>query len=184
MPESPDSGMPVFTVGHGARPAGALLAVLRDAGVELLVDVRRYPSSRRHPQFMREALAGFLTDKGIGYEWWGETLGGRRSRLPSSRHTALREAAFAGYADHMDTVEFRTAVGALSGLPRPAIMCAESVWWHCHRMLIADALTMQGTTVTHLLDVGRRQPHRLHQTVRRGDDGWPIYDVPDVLPGL
>src|SRR5918992_1187567 len=93
----------VFTVGHGARPAEGLLAVLRDAGVELLVDVRRYPGSRRHPQYGRAALAGFLAEAGIEYEWWGEALGGRRERSPASRHTAQREAAFAGYADHMDT---------------------------------------------------------------------------------
>jgi uncharacterized protein (DUF488 family) len=185
MPKSPDRDVAVVTVGHGARRADALLAVLRDAGVEVLVDVRRYPGSRRHPQFGRDALAGFLAEAGIEYEWWGETLGGRRRRSPDSRHTALREPAFVGYADHMDTAAFRTAVEALLDLPgRPAIMCAETVWWHCHRMLISDALTMRGATVTHLLDVGRRQPHHLHQTVRRGDDGWPVYDVSDVLPGL
>jgi uncharacterized protein (DUF488 family) len=184
MPEHPDDREPVFTVGHGARPAEALLAVLRDAGVALLVDVRRYPGSRRHPQFGQAALAGFLSTKGIGYEWWGETLGGRRSRSPASRHTALREPAFVGYADHMDTMEFRGTVDALLGLDRCAILCAETVWWHCHRMLIADALTMRGVTVTHLLDIGRRQPHRLHPTVRRGEDGWPVYDVSDALPGL
>lgn len=156
--------------------------MLRNAGVELLVDVRRYPSSRRHPQFNREALADALA---IRYEWWGETLGGRRSRSASSRHTALRNPAFAGYADHMDTAEFRSAVDALLALrTTPAIMCAETVWWHCHRMLIADALTMRGAAVVHLLDVGRRQPHRLHQTVRQGEDGWPVYDVSDALPGL
>jgi uncharacterized protein (DUF488 family) len=174
----------VFTAGHGARPVGALLAVLRDAGVEVLVDVRRYPGSRRHPQYGREALAGFLTEAGIGYEWWGEPLGGRRDRSPASRHTALREAAFVGYADHMDTAPFRAAISSLLAIERCAIMCAETVWWHCHRMLIADALTMRGATVVHLLDVGRRQPHRLHSTVRRGEDGWPVYDVADALPGL
>jgi uncharacterized protein (DUF488 family) len=174
----------VFTVGHGARPAEALLGVLREAGVDLVIDVRRYPSSRRHPQYGRAALGAFLADAGIEYEWWGEALGGRRERSPSSRHTALREAAFAGYADHMDTDAFRAAVDAVLALDRCAIMCAETVWWHCHRMLIADALTMRGAMVAHLLDVGRRQPHRLHQTVRRGDDGWPVYDVPDALPGL
>jgi uncharacterized protein (DUF488 family) len=129
-------------------------------------------------------LAGSLAEVGIGFEWWGEALGGRRSRVPGSRHTALRQAAFAGYADHMDTPEFRAAVDALLARTGVAVMCAETVWWHCHRMLVADALTMRGATVVHLLDVGRRQPHRPHPTVRRGDDGWPVYDVPDALPGL
>jgi uncharacterized protein (DUF488 family) len=172
----------LFTVGHGARPVEALLAGLWDAGVAVVVDVRRFPGSRRHPQFGREVLAGSLAPAGIEYEWWGEALGGRRSRSVASRHTALREAAFGGYADHMDTVAFRTAVDALLTLSAPAIMCAETAWWHCHRMLLADALTIRGATVDHLLDVGRRQPHRLHRTVRRGEDGWPVYDVSDALP--
>jgi hypothetical protein len=103
-----------------------------------------------------------------------------------SRHTALRDAAFAGYADHMDTAGFRTALRELAGraaAERIAVMCAETLWWRCHRMPIADALAMRGVAVTHLLDVGRREPYRPHPTVRRGDDGWPVYDVPDTLPG-
>jgi uncharacterized protein (DUF488 family) len=193
----------VLTVGHGARPAEALLGALRQARVAVLVDVRRYPGSRRHPQFGREALAGALAAAGIRYEWHGEALGGRRPRSPGSRHTALRQVGFAGYADHMATVQFRAAVDSLvartagpaadqvGGLPadlvgtgRMAIMCAETVWWHCHRMLIADALVVRGARVVHLLGAGRRQDHRLHPTARLGDDGWPVYDVSGALPGL
>lgn len=128
-----------------------------------------------------------MDEAGIGYEWQGEALGGRRSGVPESRHTALREPAFVGYADHMDTPSFRAAASALlirADRDRLAVMCAETVWWQCHRMLLADALVMRGATVTHLLDVGRHQDHRPHPTVRRGDDGWPIYDIPDTLPGL
>ncbi|MBX6358038.1 MAG: DUF488 domain-containing protein [Micromonosporaceae bacterium] len=179
--------MQVYTIGHGARPVEAFIAVLADASVTVLVDIRRYPGSRRHPQFGRDALAASLAGAGIGYEWQGRALGGRRSRSAASRHTALRLPAFAGYADHMDTAEFRAAASALMDRGRHeclAVMCAETVWWHCHRMLLADALTMRGACVVHLLDVGRRQPHRLHPTVRRGPDGWPVYDVPDTLPGL
>ncbi|MEV5414252.1 DUF488 domain-containing protein [Thermopolyspora sp. NPDC052614] len=179
--------MEVFTVGHGARPIEAFLAVLREARVSTLVDVRRFPGSRRHPQFGREALADALAGAGIGYEWAGEALGGRRSRRPDSRHTALRHGAFSGYADHMDTPGFRAAASELAErarVERLAVMCAETLWWRCHRMLIADALAMRGATVTHLLDVGRREPYRPHPTVRRGADGWPVYDVPDTLPGL
>jgi uncharacterized protein (DUF488 family) len=177
----------LWTIGHGARPLEALLAVLTGARIALVVDVRRFPGSRRHPQYGREALAEGLVRAGIGYEWWGETLGGRRSRSPESRHVALRQAAFTGYADHMDSNEFRAAATELlarADRQRLAVMCAETVWWRCHRMLIADALTMRGAEVTHLLDVDRSQPHRLHATVRRGDDGWPVYDVSDALPGL
>ncbi|HLU43592.1 MAG TPA: DUF488 domain-containing protein [Natronosporangium sp.] len=163
------------------------MAVLREAGVTAVIDVRRFPGSRRHPQFGREALASTLADAGIGYEWHGEALGGRRSRSPQSRHTALHQAAFAGYADHMDTPEFRQAVAALvaraAAGDRPAVLCAETVWWRCHRRMIADALVLRGAAVTHLWDVGHRQEHPLHPDLRRDPDGWPVYGEPP-LPGL
>ncbi|MEH1129663.1 DUF488 domain-containing protein [Micromonospora sp. CPCC 206061] len=174
----------MFTVGHGARPAEELVAVLRDARVGVLVDIRRYPVSRRHPQFGGEALAATVDAAGIGYEWQGGALGGRRSRRRDSRHTALHSPAFAGYADHMDTVDFRSAVDELvarAATQRLAIMCAETYWRNCHRMLVADALTLRGADVTHLVTPGRSEPHRPHQTMRRGSDGWPVYDVPDTL---
>lgn len=181
------AGPPVWTVGHGARPVEALIAVLHEPGIGRLVDIRRFPGSRRHPQFGRAPLSRALAAAGIGYEWAGEALGGRRSRSAGSRHTGLRSAAFAGYADHMDTGEFRAAVDTLLGSAghiRMAIMCAETLWWHCHRMLVADALVLRGATVTHLLDAGRREPHRLTQAARPGPDGWPVYDASDPLPGL
>jgi uncharacterized protein (DUF488 family) len=174
-----DRGL-VCTVGHGTRPIEAFLAVVREASVTTLVDIRRFPGSRRHPQFGLDAFAAAVRGQGIGYEWQGEALGGRRAARAGSRHTALRNAAFAGYADHMDTPAFRAAVDALvarAQTERPAIMCAETLWWHCHRMLVADALTMRGARVVHLQKAGSQQPHRLHTTVRRGGDGWPVYDV-------
>jgi uncharacterized protein (DUF488 family) len=177
----------IFTVGHGARLIDAFVAVLRAASVTLLVDIRRYPGSRRHPQFGRDALAAVLDANGVDYEWQGAALGGRRSSRPGSRHTALRNAAFAGYADHMDTPQFRAAVDELitrADAQRQAIMCAETCWWRCHRMLVADALVLRGAEVVHLLDAGRRETHRLHATMRRDVDGWPVYDQPDTLPGL
>ncbi|HLU34071.1 MAG TPA: DUF488 domain-containing protein [Natronosporangium sp.] len=176
----PEPGTRVYTVGHGARPASTLLAVLREAEIELVWDIRRFPGSRRHPQFGRSALAAALAEAGIAYEWEGPALGGRRSRAATSRHTALRNRAFAGYADHMDTAEFRAAVERLqeqAARTRSAIMCAETLWWQCHRMLVADALTMRGVEVVHLLQPGQSQPHRPHPAARRGDDGWPVYDV-------
>jgi len=176
----PEPAARVYTVGHGARPAAALLAVLREAGVALVWDIRRFPGSRRHPQFNRESLAVALPEAGIGYEWEGAALGGRRSRSATTRHTALRDRAFAGYADHMDTAEFRAGVERLlerAATTPLAIMCAETPWWRCHRMLVADALVMRGAEVVHLLEPGRRQPHRPHSAARRGDDGWPVYDV-------
>lgn len=182
------SGAPtIFTVGHGARPADQFVAVLRDAAVATLVDIRRFPTSRRHPQFERRALTDALAGAGIRYEWWGDALGGRRPRRPGSRHTALRHQAFVGYADHMDGAAFRDAADALvrrAATYTPAIMCAETLWWHCHRMLVADALVGRGVDVVHLMDVGQRRPHRATATMRVGADGWPVYDVPDTLPGL
>jgi uncharacterized protein (DUF488 family) len=176
----------VLTVGHGARSAEALLTVLQQAGVATLIDIRRFPGSRRHPQFAREALAVGLPAGGIRYEWQGDELGGRRSRRASSRHVALADAAFGGYADHMDTPAFRSAVQALIGRAeaeqRLAVMCAETLWWRCHRCLVADAVVCRGADVVHLLDVGRREPHRVRATMRCGEDGWPVYDVPDTLP--
>lgn len=187
-PLQPDRPGPlVCTVGHGARPIAALLAVLRQASVTVLIDIRRFPGSRRHPQFGREALAATVIGAGLGYEWQGDTLGGRRSHTPHSRHTALREPAFAGYADHMDGEPFRAAVEALvarAHVERPAVMCAETLWWRCHRMLVADALLLRGASVLHLLDVGHHQQHRPHPTLRIGEDGWPVYDLADTLPGF
>ena len=175
----------VFTVGHGARSADALIAVLQSARVSTLVDVRRFPGSRRHPHFAREALTASVPAAGISYEWQGEALGGRRSARTPSRHTALLNEAFGGYADHMDTAEFRNAVDELGSRARAgerlAVMCAETLWWRCHRSFVADAFVCRGVDVVHLTDLGRSQPHRLRPTARCDEDGWPVYDVPDSL---
>ncbi len=157
--------------------------MLREAGVELLVDVRRFPGSRRHPHFAREALAKSLPSLGIGYDWRGEELGGRRSRRRdgTSRHPAWRNDAFAGYADHMDTSAFRDALTRLEAEAATgtsvAVMCAETLWWRCHRRLIADALVLHGVEVIHLIQLGKSAPHPLHESARAGDDGYPVYDV-------
>lgn len=173
----------IFTVGHGTRTTDALAELLREAGVALLADVRRFPGSRRHPHFAREALVESLPALGIAYDWRGEELGGRRSRAPdgSSRHPAWRNAAFAGYADYMDTPPFRTALERLEAQARAgtvlAVMCAETLWWRCHRRLIADALLMHGFEVVHLIGPGNSSAHPLNESARRGDDGYPVYDV-------
>jgi uncharacterized protein (DUF488 family) len=185
----PDGHDPVriCTVGHGARPIGVFAAMLVDARVDTLVDVRRFPGSRRHPQFGRDALAAAVREAGMRYTWQGESLGGRRQGRPGSRHTALRNASFAAYADHMDSPAFRAAIDDLivrAESELPAVMCAETLWWHCHRMLIADALVLRGAAVEHLLAAGSRQPHRLTAGVRRDPDGWPVYDAERALPGL
>lgn len=166
--------MTLYSVGHGTRSVSELAAVLSDAGVGRLVDVRRFPGSRRHPHLGRASLEEELPALGITYEW-SEALGGRRSRVVGSRHSAWRKDAFAGYADHMDTDEFRTAFdGVLERLPL-AVMCAETLWWRCHRRLLADAATLAGVEVVHL-GAGRPQPHRLHPDVRPDEEGRPVYD--------
>jgi len=167
----------LWTIGHGARTTENLLATLLDAGIEVVVDVRRFPGSRRHPHLAREALSEALPAGGVGYEWAGEALGGRRSVRADSPHVALRNDAFRGYADHMDTDPFRVALERLlADERRCAVMCAETLWWRCHRRLIADAAVLAGVTVVHLLDVGRADPHRLTEGVRARGDGRPIYD--------
>lgn len=169
------AGSSLYTVGHGTRSVAELASVVSSAGVALLVDVRRYPASRRHPHLSRAALEQDLPPLGIAYEWC-EALGGRRSRSPASRHSAWRNEAFRAYADHMDGADFRAALDSLLGPLPLAVMCAETLWWRCHRRLIADAATLAGVEVVHLLGEGQSQPHRLHENVRADEEGWPVYD--------
>jgi uncharacterized protein (DUF488 family) len=171
-------GLTIFTIGHGTRAPEAFLGLLREAGVGRLVDVRTAPGSRRNPQFGRDALETTLRAAGIAYEWWGNDLGGFRKPSPDSRHTALEKDTFRGYADHMDTDAFAQALDRLVETSRTiptAIMCAETVWWRCHRRMIADALLLRGAIVVHLMDGGPRR-HELHPNARV-DDGRPVYDV-------
>jgi len=168
----------IFTVGHGTRPIEEFLAILGTAGIRRLVDVRTAPGSRRHPQFGREALAASLQGQAIEYVWRKE-LGGFRTPRIDSPHVALRNDAFRGYADYMETEEFGSALAWLIVTSRhapTAIMCAESLWWRCHRRMIADALTVAGCGVVHLLDEGRREPHRLNPSAR-AEGSRLIYDI-------
>ncbi|HET7869613.1 MAG TPA: DUF488 domain-containing protein [Actinomycetota bacterium] len=168
----------IFTIGHGTRPIEEFLAILDPAGIRRLVDVRTAPGSRRHPQFGRDVLATSLESQAIEYVWRKE-LGGFRTPRVDSPHVAIRNDAFRGYADYMETEEFRSALSWLIHTSRDtptAIMCAESLWWRCHRRMISDALTVAGCEVVHLLDGGRREPHRLHPSARV-DGSRLIYDV-------
>jgi uncharacterized protein (DUF488 family) len=164
----------IYTVGHSTRSAEELLALLREAAVARLADVRAFPSSRRHPQFNRDALAGWLGEAGIEYRHL-PALGGRRSPVPGSPNGGWREAAFQGYADHMGSAEFQDALCGLEAMAREsptAIMCAEAVWWRCHRRLIADALLTRGWRAGRAPRgrIGSRAP-RAHR-VRRRRPGW------------
>jgi uncharacterized protein (DUF488 family) len=166
----------IFTVGHSTRPQDELVAILKEAGVGLLVDVRRFPGSRRHPQFGKEALRAGLAAAGIAYRHEPD-LGGRREPRPDSPNTAWRVAGFRGYADHMASTEFRVAlerVIAQPGTPT-VVMCAEALPWKCHRQLIADALMARGVEVVHLLGAGQRQAHVLNPAAVLRPDGVLVY---------
>lgn len=151
--------MIVWTVGHGARPLDELVATLREAGVRTLVDVRRFPGSRRHPQFGGEALAAGLAEAGIAYRH-AEELGGRRAGEPGEeRFGCIRVAAFRSYAARMGTEAWQAALAAALAEPSPCLMCSETLWWRCHRRLIAELLHARGERVVHLLGPGRRRDH-------------------------
>lgn len=165
----------IWTVGHSNQPAAALLDMLTGAGIELLVDVRRYPMSRRNPQFNHDALAATLARDGIDYVQAPE-LGGRREPDADSANTGLRDAGFRGFADYMATSEFETAFAALienAEQGRTAIMCAESLPWRCHRILISDALVATGMGVEHLVG-SKTRTHSL-TPLARVDDGRVTY---------
>jgi uncharacterized protein (DUF488 family) len=168
----------IWSVGHGARPLEEFRAMLRAANIKSLADVRLMPGSRRHPQFGAAALETALDEIGIGYVHLPE-LGGRREPRADSPHRALRVAAFRGYADHMSTEEFARGYERLTSLAREsrtAFMCAETLWWRCHRRLIADRLTVDGWTVTHLLGPEKSQAHVLWDAARTLE-GNLVYDA-------
>ncbi|MGH7483563.1 MAG: DUF488 family protein [Longimicrobiales bacterium] len=159
----------VYTVGHSTREQAELVALLHAHGIRALVDVRRFPGSRRYPQFARDALSRWLPEAGIEYHHEAD-LGGRRKPDPASPNTAWRNAGFRAYADHMSTGTFRDALGRLverAAVVPTAVMCAEAVPWRCHRRLIADALVAEGHEVRHILSLERADAHALNEFARR-----------------
>jgi uncharacterized protein (DUF488 family) len=161
----------VFTVGHGTRPIEELLEVLAGAGVQTLVDVRRFPSSRRHPQFNQAPLTASLEAAGLGYRHAVE-LGGRRSGEPGEdRFSCIEVAAFRSYAARMGRPEWQEALAAALAEPEPCFMCAETLWWRCHRRLIAELLHARGQEVLHLLKPGHSEPHRQWEPIAETRDG-------------
>ena len=171
----------VYTVGHGAREIDVFLELLQGAGIRRLVDVRTAPGSKRHPHFGRDALEVSLRSRDIEYLWRGADLGGFRRARPDSRHVSLRVDGFRGYADHMESEAFRAARAELISLADEmptAAMCAESVWWRCHRRMLSDALVTAGCEVLHVMDRGKLDPHRLMRAARQEGD-LPVYDVPE-----
>jgi uncharacterized protein (DUF488 family) len=167
----------IFTVGHGTRTFDDFLAILREAGIATVADVRTHPGSRRHPQFGQATLSDALAGAAVGYVHL-PGLGGRRKPGADSRHTALRVEAFRGYADHMASDEFAADLERLETAARDgptAYLCAETLWWRCHRRMLSDLLAVRGWEVIHLLGSGKREPHRPWD-VARLEDGGLVYD--------
>jgi len=157
----------VYTIGHSTRALDDFIALLDREGIRRLVDVRSYPASRRHPHFNRDELAAALQRRGIAYEH-APALGGLRKPRRDSKNTAWRNDGFRGYADHMESAEFRDAIDRLehAAASEPTtVMCAEAVPWRCHRSLLSDALVARGNEVVHILDSGT-SAHRLTSFAR------------------
>lgn len=151
----------VWTVGHSTRSAEEFNQILAAQEIKCLVDVRSFPGSRRYPHFNRTELAQNLKAVGIKYFHLPE-LGGRRRPSPHSKNTAWQNASFRAYADHLESVEFQKGIEELLRLAaggRTAVMCAEALWWRCHRSLIADYLKANGVEVTHILGLSKTEAH-------------------------
>ena len=159
----------LWTIGHSNRSIDAFLELLAENQIECLADVRRFPGSRKHPQFGQEPLQHSLADAGIEYRHF-EALGGRRrERLPDSPNSAWRVEQFAAYADYTQSAEFQAALAELISLAsgkRTAVMCAEQDWHSCHRRIIADVLTARGWEVLDIVRKNRTEPHELPDFAR------------------
>ena len=153
----------ILTVGHSTHPAEKFVALVSSQGIEMICDVRRFPGSRRNPQFNAEALREALADAGVEYEPFGDQLGGRRRPTRPAEQSPWRVEGFRGYAEYMETPPFQAGLERLEGLARErraAVMCAEGSWRRCHRRLIADALVAGGWRVIHIGPDGRTEEHQ------------------------
>jgi uncharacterized protein (DUF488 family) len=169
-----DERRAIHTIGHSTRTIEAFIELLNAHAIEMLIDVRRWPGSRRHPQFSREALSASLKAEGIEYLWRGD-LGGFRKPAPDSVNTAWKVATFRAYADFMLTAEFAIIMDEMEAIAanrRVALMCAEAVPWRCHRQLLADAFLVRGWSVRHIMDKGSHE-HELPSFARA--EGTRIY---------
>jgi uncharacterized protein (DUF488 family) len=173
--------MDLFTFGHGTAGEVELAALIQEAGIQSVVDVRSIPKSRAHRHVWMEAMATWVPDlSGASYQW-SPRLGGFRKRNPDSPNIALRHASFRAYADYMQTQPFLRALDELVqslGKSATAIMCSESLWWRCHRRLIADAaMLLRGVDVRHIMHAGTIVPHRVTDGVRMLPGGLLQYDA-------
>ena len=173
----------LWTIGHSTRTWEVFEGMLRDAGIAVLADVRRFAGSRRNPQFSRDAMPDALAGAGIRY-WPLPALGGRRDPLPDSPNRAWRVDAFRGYADYMATADYIRARDALmeaAANERCCVMCAEAVWWRCHRRLIADDFVARGWQVIDLMGPGKSEPHSPNANAVMVDD---VLQYPAPQAGL
>jgi uncharacterized protein (DUF488 family) len=167
----------VWSVGHSTHALADFVAILAPHGIEVVVDIRTVPRSRRHPQFHIDALAAALPEHGLAYRHVPQ-LGGLRSPRRASPNDGWRNRSFRGYADHALSREFADGLAALRATARSAptaMMCAEAVWWRCHRRIVADRLVANGDVVVHIMPDGRGSPHELTPFARRNADGTIAY---------
>ncbi|NYT61799.1 DUF488 domain-containing protein [Alcaligenaceae bacterium] len=158
----------IWTIGHSTRPIAEFLALLDEYGIQTLVDIRSFPGSRKYPQYGKEVLGNTLMQYKINYQWL-QILGGRRRAAKDSPNTIWRNAAFRGYADYMSTPEFAQGLKQLleiAGASRTALMCAEAVWWRCHRSMVSDALCVRGVRVMHIMGPGHSVLHPMTAPAR------------------
>lgn len=169
----------IFTIGHSTHPIEEFLALLSQHEIQLVADVRSYPSSKRWPHFNQDELSRALERVGIEYRWF-KSLGGRRhSKDASSPHTAWRIPAFRSYADYADGDDFRAGLDQLIALAeqkRTAYLCSEGLWWRCHRRIISDHLVVRGWTVMHIMPTGKLVEHSLPDFARIAN-GKLFYDA-------
>ena len=151
----------IYTIGHSTRTGEEFITILQSFKIELLADIRTYPGSKRYPHFNKETLEQTLRDKKIIYQHFPE-LGGRRKPSKDSGNTAWKNDAFRGYADHMETADFKLGIKKLEAVAsqhRTAYMCSEAVWWRCHRSMISDHLKWKGWTVLHIMNENKSEEH-------------------------
>lgn len=173
----------VWTVGHSTRTLEMFITLLKHHGIQAVADVRRFPGSRRLPQYMSEQLEASLTAHGIAYIWI-EELGGRRRAPADAAPSAWRNASFRGYAEHLKSEEFAVGLNQLlrTATRQPtAIMCAELLWWRCHRSMVADVLKLKGIDVLHIQDEQRVIVHPFTSPARQVD-GLLTYDERAGVP--
>ncbi len=176
----------IFSIGHSTHPIDDFLALLARHGIQALADIRRFPGSRKFPHFNQADLAAAVQRAGMEYHWL-EALGGRRGKSrtgPPTVNLGLQNEGFRNYADYMGTREFQEAASRLRELARrrrTAMMCAEALYWRCHRRLVSDFLLAGGATVQHILPDGKLRPHQLTDGAR-ADAGRVTYPGPLLLP--